>query len=257
MPGSSCAHAPAPASSTEAAAVQIVITRPRPQAEPLAARLAAKGHACLVEPMLEIEPLPGAPLPLDGVQAIVLTSTNAVPALLGNALRLPVFAVGEATAAAARDAGCARVTVAEGDARSLGRLLAARCRPGDGALLHLSGEQVREGLEEALRPAGLELRRHPVYRAEAVRRLSPELQTALLRGTIGAVLLFSPRTARTFAGLVRAAGLQAGLEGAAALCLSAAVAGEARTLRWREVLMAKSPTTDALVHLLDAQGLRW
>jgi uroporphyrinogen-III synthase len=237
--------------------VRIVITRPRPQAEPLAARLEAKGHACLIEPMLEIEPLPRAPLTLDGVQAIVLTSANAVPALSGKARGLPVFVVGEATAAAARDAGCARLTIAEGDARRLGRLIAARCRPGDGALLHLSGEQVREGLEEALGPAGLELRRHPVYRAHAARGLSPELRTALLRGTIGAVLLFSPRTARTFGGLVRAAGLQGGLEGARALCLSAAVAGEARALRWREVLMAESPTTEALVHLLDAQGLRW
>jgi uroporphyrinogen-III synthase len=233
--------------------VQIVITRPRPQAEALAARLGAEGHDCLIEPMLEIEPVAGAPPSLEGVQAIVLTSANAVPALS----ELPVFAVGEATAAAARAAGCCRLTVAEGDARSLGRLIAAFCRPGDGTLLHLCGDHVREGLEDALAPAGFELRRHAVYRAAAARILSPGLRAALEGRTIGAVLLFSPRTARTFADLVRSSRLEEGLAGAAALCLSAAVAGKARPLPWSEVRVAAKPTTDALVHLLDAPGLRW
>jgi uroporphyrinogen-III synthase len=237
--------------------VQIVITRPRPQGEALAARLGAEGHDCLIEPVLEIELLPGAPPSLEGVQAIVLTSANAVPALSEQARHLPVFAVGEATAAAARVAGCCRLAVAEGDARSLGRLIAARCRPGDGALLHLSGDYVREGLEEALAPAGLELRRHAVYRAAAARILSPGLRAALEHSTIGAVLLFSPRTAPAFADLVRSSRLQGGLAGAAALCLSSAVAGEARPLPWSEVRVAARPTTDALVHLLDAPGLRW
>jgi uroporphyrinogen-III synthase len=237
--------------------VQIVITRPRPQAEALAVRLRAEGHDCLIEPMLEIEPLPGARPSLEGVQAIVLTSANAVPALFEHARRLPAYAVGEATAAAARAAGCSRIIVAEGDAKRLGGLIAARCRPGDGALLHLSGEEAREGLADALKPAGLELRRHVVYRAICARSLSQRLQAALRRRTIGAVLLFSPRTARTFADLVRKAGLEEGLEGAAALCLSAAVAEEVRALGWSEVRVAKSPCTAALVHLLDAPGLRW
>jgi uroporphyrinogen-III synthase len=237
--------------------VQIVITRPRPQAAGLAARLRAKGYDCLVEPMLEIQPLPAAHPSLDGAQAIVLTSANAVPALFEDARRLPVYAVGEATAAAARSAGCDRLVVAKGDAKSLGRLIAARCRPGDGALLHLSGEQVQGGLAETLKSAGLELRRHVVYRAVRTPSLSPGLQTALSRRTVGAVLLFSPRTARTFADLVQKVELEEGLEGAAALCLSAAVAEEVRGLGWSEVRVAKSPSTNALVHLLDAPGLRW
>jgi uroporphyrinogen-III synthase len=237
--------------------VLIVITRPRPQAEALAAGLGERGHECLIEPMLEIEPLPGGRPSLAGVQAIVLTSANAVPALFESARRLPVFAVGETTAAAARAAGCERLTAAEGDAGALGRLIAARCHPGDGALLHLSGEEVREELEQALAPAGFELRRQIVYRAVAARSLSPELQMALRHGTVGAVLLFSPRTAGTLAALMRSAGLEEALGGAAALCISAAVAEEARALPWREVLIAATPSAAALVHLLDAPELRW
>lgn len=237
--------------------MQIVITRPRPQAEALAARLGAKGHACLIEPMLEIEPLPVGLPSLDGVQAIVLTSANAVPALFEEAKQLPVFAVGEATAAAARAAGCARLSVAEGDAKSLGPLIAARCHPDDGALLHLSGEQVREGMEEAVELADLELRRHAVYRAAAARSLSPGLQAALRRRTIDAVLLFSPRSAAIFTDLVRSSGVERELAGAEALCLSAAVAEEVRALSWGEVRVAARPTAAALLHLLDAPGLRW
>ena len=152
--------------------MHVLITRPHADAAVLAQELAARGHQVMVEPLLTIEPLPDAVPALDGVQALLLTSANAAPALRGTNPRLPVFVVGEATARAAREHGCEQVHVAAGDAASLARLIIARCRPSEGRLLHLCGAEVRPGLAEALEAAGFALQRQVVYRAVAASSLS-------------------------------------------------------------------------------------
>jgi uroporphyrinogen-III synthase len=237
-------------------ALHVLITRPREQALELAVRLAARGDTTLIEPLLTIERVSGAGPRLDGVQALVLTSANAAPALSGAATRLPLFAVGAATADAARRAGCARVIAAAGSGVDLARLIAQRCRPEDGALLHLSGADVRAGLGEALAAAGFVLRRQVVYRARPARALSPATVEAVGRRQVDAVLLFSPRTARTFVELVARHGLQDHLADSAAICLSAVVAQPCRELVWRAVHLAARPTPEALLEALEAARRR-
>jgi len=199
-----------------------------------------------------IEPLPHAVPDLAGVQAIMLTSANAVPALGEAARRLPVFAVGEATAAAARGAGCMAVVSAGGAGEELARLVAARCRPGDGALLHLCGQEVRPEPASTLAAAGFAVRQLAVYRAETARALEPGTIEALRRRQVDAVLLLSPRTARTFALLVGRHGLEASLGATAAICLSAAVAAPCRALVWQAVHTAARPELTAVLEVLEA-----
>lgn len=206
-----------------------------------------------IEPLLTIEPLPVA-LELGGVQAIAVTSTNAAPAL-GAATHLPVFAVGAASAAAARAAGCMRVESAGGNAASLARLIVASCRPEDGAILHLCGTEVRAGLAAALVDAGFRLLRQAVYRARPAQALSAPTCAALREG-IDAVLLFSPRTALIFVELVMQHGLERCLGASDACCLSAAVAQSCRKLAWRCVRIAARPDQGALVELLEAADRR-
>ncbi len=151
--------------------MRVLITRPRAEAAVLAADLAARGHEVTIEPLLTIEPLPGVVAALAGAQAIVLTSANAVPALPATGVRLPVFAVGAATARAARAHGCEEVHAAAGDAQSLARLIGAHCRPAAGPLLHLAGAEVRPGLAEAL--ARRRLHPAPPDRLSGGRRARP------------------------------------------------------------------------------------
>ncbi len=236
--------------------MQVLITRPREAAATLASELDARGHSTLIEPLLAIEPIPCVTLDLDGVQAIVLTSANAVPALDGTITPLPVFVVGEATAAAARRAGLSNVRVAAGDASSLARMIREQCRPAGGALLHLCGTEVRPGLAEQLAAAGFVLRRQPVYRAVAARALSPGVIEALRRKAIDAVLLFSPRTATVFAELVARHDLAGCLGRTEAICLSAAVAEPCRHLAWRAVQVATRPELELLLRRLEGSGRR-
>jgi uroporphyrinogen-III synthase len=236
--------------------LRVLITRPRHRAESLAERLETLGHEVLIEPLLSIEPLHPGTIPLGGVQAILLTSANAAHAVPPEGRHLPVLAVGVATARAARAAGCTTVLEADGEATSLARLVLDRCAPGSGALLHLCGEQVREGLAEHLVAAGFEVRRQVAYRARAASALSAGLIDALHRERLDVVLLFSPRTARTFIGLLIAHGLSARLGKVQALCLSEAVAEPCRRLRFARIRAAARPVLDALLQQLDAPARR-
>lgn len=233
--------------------MRLLVTRPEPAARVLAERLEALGHETLVEPLLSIRPIEGARPDLSGVQAIVVTSANAVPALDPRARSLPVFAVGDATAEAARSAGCIQVVAGGGDASDLAALITRRLRPEDGALLHLAGTEVRPGLDQPLQAAGFALRRLAVYRACSARFLSPRTCAAFRERSLDAVLLFSPRTATTLARLIRLHGLDTTLRATEAICLSAAVAGGCSDLPWAAVRIAARPAEDALLRLLDAR----
>src|SRR5512138_2054943 len=135
--------------------MRILVTRPREESVRLASLLEAKGHDVLVEPLFTIEPEPDAPLDLDGVQALLMTSANGVRAFAQRSPRrdLRVFAVGDATADAARAFDFETVESASGDVGDLARLVRERVRPEDGALLHSAGSVVAGDLAGALEAA--------------------------------------------------------------------------------------------------------
>src|SRR4051812_35315276 len=92
--------------------------------------------------MLAIAPVADAKFDPASFDAIIMTSGNAARALtahplLRRSLELPVFAVGEQTAQAARNAGFSRVVSADGDAADLLNLI--RDQGGAARLLYLAG----------------------------------------------------------------------------------------------------------------------
>jgi uroporphyrinogen-III synthase len=203
--------------------------------------------------VLTIERVPAAVPDLEGVQALVLTSANAVPALAGADPGRPIFAVGEATARAARAAGRPDVRVAVGDAARLAQLIIDECRPEAGALLHLAGSEVRPGLAEALGAAGFELRRLTVYRALAAGELPPPVIDAIRSRTVDFVLLFSPRSAAIFVELIARHDLADSLGRTEAICLSAAVAAPCARLRWARLRIAAQPQIEMLLRQLEGR----
>ncbi|MBI3710692.1 MAG: uroporphyrinogen-III synthase, partial [Proteobacteria bacterium] len=233
--------------------MRILITRPGEDAAPLAAMLRAKGHVVVVAPLLDIQPLRDATISLDGIQAILLTSANGARALAKADPRrdLPVLAVGEATAAAARAAGFTAVDNAGGDVSDLAALAKTRFDPNKGALLHAAGSVIAGDLGGALAAGGFELRRVVIYRAEPATVLPAAAAAALRDGSLDAALFFSPRTAATFVRLVREAGLEAACRRVVALGLSPAVIEAANGIGWAATMAAASPKEAALVDALD------
>lgn len=238
-----------------------LVTRPREDAAGIAAELAARGYEVQLEPLMRIENRRDGPLPLTGVQGLVATSANGVRALVAPADRadpaltgLPLWAVGEATARAARDAGFTRVGVAGGNVGRLVDLIRERVDPAKGALLHAAGTVLAGDLSEMLATDGFEVRRVRLYEAVAADRLSPATLAALDGETLDAALFFSPRTAATFVTLVVAAGRDRCCATIDAVSLSPAVADRLAGLPWRRIHVARHPDQAALLAALDAQA---
>ena len=222
-----------------------LITRPEEDARPLAEALAARGVATVIEPLLAIRPLPEAAADLAkdlaGVQALLFTSANGARAFAELSPRrdIGVLAVGDATASAARGLGFTAVESAGGDVQALARLVKQRLKPAGGPLFHAAGSAVAGDLAEILAADGFDLRRRMLYKSATATALSPETIAALKQGRIDLVLLFSPRTAVSFAELARAAAVDA--SELTALCLSPAVATAVSGLAWKKVEVAEKP----------------
>ncbi len=232
--------------------MRILITRPRDDARRLADLVAALGYEVLIEPMLSIHLAGRGDLDLEPVQALLLTSANGVRALAANTTTraIPVYTVGEATARQARSLGFAKVVSAAGDLGSLASLVVRDLVPGDGPLVHVTGSHVAGDLAAELAPRKFTIRREILYEAREAQQLSDACLAALKTGTIDAVLLYSPRTARIFTDLVAGAGVGQACRTMVALCLSAAVAEAVGSLTWRRIAVAARPEQAALLKLI-------
>lgn len=233
--------------------MRLLLTRSREDADALVGSLAGLGIETLVEPLLSIRYGDGPPPDLAGVQAILATSANGVRALARRSddRSLPVYAVGDATARAARAAGYGSVESAAGTVDDLARLACARLKAGRGALLHVAGETVAGDLGGLVAGAGFEYRRHVLYEAATAERFTEEAVRAMVAGEVDGVLFFSPRTAATFVSLAQAQELTDACQSMVAYCLSPAVAERVGLLAWRRVVTAARPDQEALIAALD------
>jgi uroporphyrinogen-III synthase len=208
---------------------RVLVLRPEPGASATVERAREQGLDAFAVPLFEIESLPWAvPDPAD-IDALLLTSANAVR-YGGEGLRmlinLPAYAVGEGTAEAARKAG---FEIAGIGSAGVDRLLSAI--PSHLKLLHLCGEDRREPLAPRQEIASI-----PVYRAT-------EIPDPDLRGLGACVaLIHSPRAGRHFAELIP------DHSGIAIAAISPAAA-EAVGTGWELVETAGEPSDDALLAL--------
>jgi uroporphyrinogen-III synthase len=232
--------------------LRALVTRPEEEAAAFAAELRERGLEPVLEPLLRISFRRNVEMDLAGVQALLFTSANGARAFAASRARrdFRVFAVGDATAAAARAAGFRSVESAGGDVEDLARVVRARIDPRSGAVFHAAGSAVAGDLSGRLGAAGFTVRRAVLYDAEEAQQFTPETAELLRVGGIELALFFSPRTAHLFATL--AAPLPAKLDRSAAMCLSPAVARAVSTLRWRQLRVASSPTQKSLLGALDA-----
>jgi len=234
--------------------MRLLITRPEPDAALLADELRARGHEPVIAPLMAIAPRPFA-FDTEGIAGVLFTSANGVRAfaeMIGTPPRdIPVYAVGPASAEAARAAGWGDVTPAGGDVHSLAALVTGRVAPGAGRLLHLSGKAAAGDLAGDLSARGYDVARVIAYEAQAAAALPAEAADALRANRLDGVLLFSPRTARLYAELVAAAGLSDAAGSVTAYCLSQAVADALGGLSRTPKKVASAPETGQLLALLS------
>ena len=236
--------------------MRILVTRPADEAERTAQALRALGHEALIAPVLRIEPVDDAPLGDGPWSAVLMTSGNAARALAmhprrADIVRLPAFAVGAQTTRAARDAGFADVTSADGDGADLARLVAAKLRVRTAPLLYLAGSDLARDLPGELSRAGLAAETVVIYRALAMVELPDDAGEALQAGALDAALHYSRRSVSVFLVCANASGL---LEQVLALrhcCLSERAAEPLRQIGASDVRVAARPDEVALLALIS------
>ncbi len=229
-----------------------LVTRPRADAEILAAKLADMGHDAVVSPVIAVVPQPFSPIKWSRYHAVIFTSANAVAhggKFPASARSLPVFAVGDKTAAAARAAGFLSVSSAGGDVGDLIRHLTGR--PGVSACryIHVCGQDTKGDLGGPLKAAGAGFAAVAVYQVQPVAALTEEASRELHAATLDGAIFLSPKTARIFAGLAREANI--GPFGSAFVfaVISDATAHELRDLGGR-VMVAERPDLGCVLALL-------
>lgn len=223
---------------------RVAITRALPDAARTAERLRGFDAEPIVAPLLEIEPRI-FDADFSGAQALLFTSGNAVrsAAPIMKDRLVPVFAVGEATARAARQAGFGEVRSADGDVRALSRLVKSTLDPSNGSVVYLSGADVAWDLAGDLQAAGFEISARVVYQARVVAALPDAYRTRL-----DIVVFHSARAAHAFAAFGAP-----NAERLTAACLSQSIAAAARqSTTWTRMVVASAPQEEALWRALFA-----
>ncbi len=239
--------------------MRLLITRPQPDADAQAAVLKDLGHDPVLAPMLTVEVHDPGPLPVSDVQALIVTSRNTLRALeqLGQTdatLRLPLFAVGEATARLAKEMGFGAVTAGPGTADVLVPVIRDQCDPAKGPLLYLTGERTAFDLQAPLQADGFSVKRQVLYATRPVGMLDPETATELRSGRLDGVVLMSPATAKAYVENVKASELAGAAERLVHLCLSANVAEALADLAGARCSVAAKPTQDDLLALITREA---
>lgn len=206
---------------------KLLLVRPEPGLSASAARAQALGLETIGCPLFEVGSV-GWALPDAGqFDALLLTSANAVrhagPQLEALS-RLPVYAVGSATANAASAAGLDVAATGDRDVEALLSKMPAGLR-----LLHLAGE-------DRIDTGHPDLTSVTVYRSRAIE------QPALLDTDGLVIALHSPRAARRLAELV-------GRRDRTRLAAISKAAADAAGSGWEEVAAAEMPADDSLLAL--------
>ena len=232
--------------------MRLLVTRPQDDAENFASLLRARGHEAVVAPLMEVHFFPGPPIDLTGVQALLATSANGVRAVAARTARrdLMLYAVGPQTAEAARQAGFPMVNSAEGDSAALVERVARDADPKRGILLHAAGTETAGRVRHALLAHGFQVETAILYEARPAEVLPPIAADNLRSDGLDGVLLFSPRSAKTLAALVGAAGLSAHCNRLVAFCISAATAEGLSGLSFSRVAIAGALNQEAILALI-------
>jgi uroporphyrinogen-III synthase len=217
----------------------VAVLRPEPGNAATAAAIEALGLTAIRLPLFEVRAIDWTPPDAVRFDALLLTSANA-PRHAGPGLAalrtLPVHAVGDATAAAARAAGLEVVAVGDRDGAAL---IAAAAASGVERALLLGGRDRATGDHPIIAEAIAVYASEPV--AVAVEKLDQ------LAGSV--VLVHSPRAARRIADLIDRAGIDRRTVRLAAISTAAAdAAGD----DWERIAAAAVPDDTALIALARA-----
>lgn len=198
--------------------MRLLVTRPEPDAEELAAMAHAEGHTTVLSPLTVITRTGQPDWPKAAASALAFTSANGVRALVApqsaGALsppdmavpwtQLAAYAVGPQTGEALRRYGWTDIRVGGGNVELLAARIMADEPDSKTHIWHIVGTHQAGHLVSALSQQGCRASSVRAYEAQAVQYFTAEAEAALTAGAIDAVLVYSQRSAEIFLSLWQA-----------------------------------------------------
>ncbi len=228
----------------------VLILRPEPGASRFAAEAEALGFEALRDPILRYVPFAFTPPALEGFDALVFTSAQAVrvfsAAVQGR--EIAVYCVGGDTARFAKELGFENVYSADGGGAELSALVRAR---GLRRVLYPRAKDISFQMLTALVQHNIQCVEVIVYEAVAAETLSVEAEAKIRSGEVSYVVFFSKRTVEVFMKLTERAGLRDRIESIKPLCISPKVLNCVQTYGWGNASVAAQPDGAGMSALLE------
>ena len=233
----------------------VLLTRPEPDNATSADALRARGFAVLRAPMLHVQALAFRVPDEMSHDGVIVTSANALRVISAHPLRerlagLPLFAVGQRTADAAKAAGFDKVLSAGGDVASLRKLIVGTANR-TASLLYLAGAELSADLAADLAADEIAVTTVTIYRVVTTDEIPADVAAAFADHAIEAVLHYSRRSAAAFVATLRRAGLEIAGLGVLQLCISEAVARVLREAGAASIAVADRPEEAAMFDALE------
>ncbi len=226
----------------------VLVTRAEPGLAGTLARLERSGYAAIAAPTARIKALPVDPPPRAAALAVTSRNGASRAADLFSDRSLPVFAVGDASAEAARAHGFVQVGSAGGDGKALAELI-AKDHPA-GLLVHVRGRDQAFDLVADLKARGVTAASLVAYAAETAQALPAPAKAALREGAT--VLIHSARGAERFLALMEADGRLGSAPLHRIVAISRQAAAPCIDAGFARVDIAANPNEDSLLQALGA-----
>lgn len=244
--------------------MRVLVTRPEPGATRTAGELRRRGFDPVIMPMSRTVPLETDNTVPDRGKAAAIAVTSAaalrhwrVPGKADWLYRLPVYAVGDATAEVARDAGFSDIRTGEAGGEQLAARIVADI--GSGALavsnikplIYIAGRLRSAGFETCLAQCQVPLQVMEVYDTEQISYSPDFIIGRFSKRRPTAVLFYSTNASRLFAAALAGHVAEESVKNGLFLCLSDQIAEAVPDPLKRRARSAASPHEPALLALLE------
>jgi uroporphyrinogen-III synthase len=224
----------------------VLIARAPDGSDDLQKAITDRGFKPLLEPILNIEFLDVSFENISEATPLVFTSGNGVRAFAHGCTQRtnPVYTVGRNTADEARQSGFTNIKTAAGTVDDLVDILPKDCEE----VLYVRGEEVSKDLKSIV---GIPVRELTAYRSVPADNLSMECLKAIDAKDVAAVMLFSAKGGKVFAGLLEQYDRASRMRTTRVLCISEGVVQSVSVLPFGGNAIADTPDRYGMIKLLD------
>ncbi len=152
-------------------------------------------------------------------------------------IKIPVWCVGEATAAAAKEAGFETIFQVNRSAQEILERIVNECPKESSYFVHICGSVVHVDLADALTKLGYHANRIIIYTTEAADVLTPQAEAVMSAGLVQQMPFFSLRTAEVFIDIAQKSDWAENISKITALAHSDAIARTLNQLSWKRVIV--------------------